>query len=42
MARKHNVKRALLNSFHNRRGGTFERIERELEWERAYLPSDEQ
>jgi hypothetical protein len=44
MARKHRVKLKTLNNFHNRRGGTFEHIERELQWLRAYyfpLPPDE-
>ena len=42
MARKYNVEQDPLDDFHNRRGGMFERIERQLVWERAYLPSDEQ
>jgi len=42
VARKYDVEQDELDDFHYRRGGTFERIERELEWRRAYLPPDEQ
>jgi hypothetical protein len=42
VARKYGVELEDLKHFNNRRGGTFERIERELQWQRAYLPPDKQ